>query len=106
MKWFDRWFMKKSRQAWEDSHACEPERPSLGPNKYATIGRNPVNKSIELQSRGMTFTIYPANGGHILEYNVYDEQKDRHVNGLHIITSDQDMGQAISHAYTLESLKR
>jgi hypothetical protein len=106
MKWFDRWFLKKYRRARQECDECEPEQPR--PNKYAnaTLGRNSVSKGVDLQSRGMTFTIYPANGGHILEYSNYDEKTDRHNNGLHIITSEQDMGQAISHAYTLESLKR
>jgi hypothetical protein len=58
-----------------------------------------------LESRGMSFTIYTASGGHILEYNSYDEKSDRSINNLYIITSDQDLGQAIAHAITIELLR-
>jgi hypothetical protein len=61
----------------------------------------------QLDSRnGMSFTIHQANGGYVLEYSSYDEKTDRHNNNLHIITSDQDMGQGIAHVITLEMLRK
>jgi hypothetical protein len=54
----------------------------------------------------MSFTIHQANGGYVLEYSSYDEKTDRHNNNLHIITSDQDMGQGIAHIITLEMLRK
>jgi hypothetical protein len=54
----------------------------------------------------MSFTIYQASGGHILEYSSYDEKSDRHTNALHIITSEQDLGQGIAHIITIEMLRK
>jgi hypothetical protein len=54
----------------------------------------------------MSFTIYTASGGHILEFSSYDEKNDRHNQALHIIPSDTDMGQGIAHIITLEMLRK
>jgi hypothetical protein len=47
-----------------------------------------------------------ANGGYVLEYSTYNDKTDRHDNTLHIIPSDQDMGQGIAHIITLEMLRK
>jgi hypothetical protein len=75
-----------------------PERAS---SKNSVISRGRT-----LDSRGMSFTIYQASGGHILEYSSYDEKSDRHTNALHIITSEQDLGQGIAHIITIEMLRK
>jgi hypothetical protein len=54
----------------------------------------------------MSFTIHQANGGYVLEYTMYDEKTDRHNNTLHIIGSDQDLGQGIAHVITIEMLRK
>ena len=74
-----------------------------------TSGRkhNLISRGSQLDNRnGMSFTIHQANGGYVLEYSSYDEKTDRHNNNLHIITSDQDMGQGIAHIITLEMLRK
>ena len=74
-----------------------------------TSGRkhNLISRGSQIDSRnGMSFTIHQANGGYVLEYSSYDEKTDRHNNNLHIITSDQDMGQGIAHIITLEMLRK
>ena len=65
-----------------------------------------VSRGSHFDSRGMSFTIHMANGGYVLEYSSYDEKTDRHNHNLHIITSDQDMGQGIAHIITLEMLRK
>ena len=68
--------------------------------------RNVLVKGSHLDSRGMSFTIHQASGGYVLEYAVYDDKTDRHNHNLHIIPSDQDMGQGIAHIITLEMLRK
>ena len=58
------------------------------------------------QSNGMNFTIHSANGGYVMEYNSYDPRTDERQVSLHIITSDQDLGQSIAHIITLEMLRK
>jgi hypothetical protein len=58
------------------------------------------------QSNGMNFAIHSANGGYVMEYNSYDPRTDERQVSLHIITSDQDLGQGIAHIITLEMLRK
>ena len=58
------------------------------------------------QPNGMNFTIHSANGGYVMEYNKYDPRTDERNSALHIITSDQDLGQGIAHIITLEMLRK
>jgi hypothetical protein len=69
-------------------------------------GRPLISRGSQLDSRGMNFTIHMANGGYVLEYSSYNEKTDRHDNTLHIINSDQDLGQGIAHVITLEMLRK
>lgn len=71
-----------------------------------STAKNAVSRGRTLDSRGMSFTIYTASGGHILEYTSYDEKTDRHHQALHVIHPDQDLGQGISHIITLEMLRK
>ena len=59
-----------------------------------------------LDCRGMGFTIYQAVGGNIMEYSYYDEKNDKHEHRLHIIPSEQDLGEGISHIITYEMLRK
>ena len=68
--------------------------------------RGVLVRGSSLDSRGMSFTIHQASGGYVLEYSAYDDKTDRHNHNLHIIPSDQDMGQGIAHIITLEMLRK
>ena len=106
MQWLDKWLAKRAKRgsdlinrAYMDAEASkEAETISVGPGD-SIKGSSP-------RSQGMNFTVYPANGGHVLEYNYYDPKTDRHNNSLHLINADQNMGDVIGHAITLEMLKR
>jgi hypothetical protein len=66
-----------------------------------------ISRGSSIDSRnGMSFTIHQANGGYVMEYSSYDEKTDRNSHNLHIITSDQDLGQGIAHIITLEMLRK
>jgi len=69
-------------------------------------GRLGTVNSRTFETRGMGFTIYQAVGGNVMEYSSYDEKKDTHETRLHIIPSDQDLGEGISHIITYEMLRK
>jgi hypothetical protein len=99
-KWFDNWFAKKCKEAWENSRndSGQDIMVSAKNSVVSTRGRS-------IDGRGMNFTIHSANGGYVMEYSKYDEKTDRNTNTLHIINSDQDLGQGIAHVITLEMLR-
>ena len=108
MKWFDNWFLKKVHWA-----RNIPEEDHVGPDIIMTgskrqnrgIGIHP-RESTELESRGVSFNLYSANGGHVVELRHYDEKSDRMKNALHIVPHDKDLGEALNHIITYEALKR
>lgn len=110
MKWFNKWLAKRAKNGFALMLNDESETQcAVGPSNNTGIAigyANQVKSSSSPGGYGMNFTVYPANGGHVLEYQYYDQKADRHTNSLHIVTADQDLGQVIGHAITLEMLKR
>lgn len=101
---FKRWMLKAVKEA------VDAERQGVNligaqdiSSKSLRIGREPV--SIDQPERAIQFTVYVANGGRVVETRRYDRHKDRHTNGLYVITSDQDFGREIDKIITMESLK-
>ena len=58
-----------------------------------------------LSTEPLRLSVYRANGGTIVETRIYDRQKDRNTNQLHIVGHDQDLGQSLSKIITMESLR-
>ena len=113
MKWFDKWFAKKCKQAWEDSqNGTEDRDESKYPNIGLATGRPSRRNTLtvkgddSLHSRGTSFTLYNANGGTVVELRDYDPLNDRHNNVLYVISSDKDLGEQLGHIVTMEALKR
>ena len=65
-----------------------------------------VRSDTTIGAQGMTFTLYSASGGHIVEYRSYDNKSDERINNLHIITNDQDIGERIGQIVTMELLRK
>ena len=99
MKWFDKWFKNKCIEAWNNRH----DEPEVAPSIH---GKNLTVRSAQsIDSPGMNFTVYRANGGHVIETRVYDRHKDRNNMGLHVITDDKDLGDEIGKIITFENLR-
>ena len=58
-----------------------------------------------IDSSGFNLRVYKASGGTVIETNVYDRVKDRHHNGLYVITDDKDLGAELSKIITMENLR-
>ena len=58
-----------------------------------------------LSTEPMRLSIYRANGGMIVETRVYDRQKDRSQNQLHIVSHDEELGRSLAKIITMESLR-
>jgi hypothetical protein len=75
--------------------------PDASPNEIR-IDEDSIQISRETSVR---FEIHQAAGGRVVQTRRYDRQKDRHAEGLYIITPDQDFGREIDKIITMESLK-
>jgi hypothetical protein len=93
MKWFDQWFAKKCKQAWDSSR------------ENSMVEVTPIQKSSRVETeRTMTLNVTKASGGWVIEHRQYDRHKDRNNNSVHIITDDKDLGEEIGKIITFESL--
>lgn len=98
---FKRWLRNQVKNAWDQ------EREEMNSIKLAKAGLQigPSTRQID-SDKGIRFQVYKANGGFVVETGFYDRVKDRHLNSLHIITDDKDLGQEIGKIITMESLKQ
>ena len=112
MKWFDKWFRNKCKQAWESvdddqgyviEELIDNSRPRGLRGKLHTVTSNDVRTP---NANGANFILYPATGGNILEVRIYDEKIGDNHTSLHIIPTDQDLGESIGKIITIEALKR
>lgn len=112
MKWFDDWFAKKCKQAWERAQQPDEKEevnypvPRMRSRKSSGLAIGGSTDSTELQSSSTTFKLYQANGGTVIELRHYNDARDQWETSLHVISKDQDLGKAIEHIITYEALKR
>ena len=101
MKWYDKWIMNRAERIM--SKQKEEKEMSYGQVavKQARLGVDHGG----LDSPAVRFKMFKASGGTIIETQIYDERKDRHVNGLYVITNDKNIGEEINKILTMESLK-
>lgn len=91
MGWFRKKFNSWVRQAWED--ARDTSEVAIKSHDSIT-GKSSVR-----------FTVYAAQGGHIIEYYKQDRYKENDGPELVIVNGDQTIGQAVEHILTMEALK-
>ena len=61
--------------------------------------------STELDGEPIRFNIFRANGGTVVQTHIYDRQKDRSFQQLHIIGHDQNLGECLNKIITMEALR-
>jgi hypothetical protein len=98
MNWFDKWFAKKCKQAWENKNRLE--EGSMKMNSVLQVERS----RSEGEGR-ITFELSSAVGGKILNVRHYDERKDRHETQTYVIPSGEDIGERVAKIVNLEMFK-
>ena len=103
MKWFDNWFRRKCKEAWETRNV---ETPSI--SHYASqgmiIGTTPTRSGLD--SNGLNLNIYGADGGTVLEFRHYDASKDRSDYALHVISQSENFEERVANAITMEMMRK
>jgi hypothetical protein len=97
MNLFKKWFANMCREAWENT-----SEDRIRGNSDKAVE---VSASQSIDSNGIRFTIYKADGGHVVETRTYDKHHDSQTS-LYIISQDQNLGDRIAHILTYEAIKR
>ena len=92
MKWFDKWFAKQAKKAWE-AERNNNERNYVGDTIKS--GRLGIADQ-RIDAVGINMKLHVANGGYIIEFQRWDNVKDRHFNELHVINDSENLGERLS----------
>ena len=97
MKWIKNKVIQWIREDWDAEYQQ---------NKESGIG---ILSSREMERPEsdpiLSFRIYSAENGQVLEFNSYDRVKDRHRNSVYIINKDEDIAEKVAKCVTLETMK-
>jgi len=97
IKWFKKKFKQWSIEAWNSAQEKEVVVSSgMGLIEGNSLRSEPV----------LTFTIYNAIGGKLVEFRYHDRKNDRISTQMYIIGKDEDFGEKIAKIATLETLKQ
>ena len=96
-----RWLLRSLKNAVEKERE-DHEMNSIKVPRGLQIGTGPSLDS----DKGIRFQVYKATGGFVVETTMYDRRQDRHMNSIHIITDEQDLGQQLGKIITMETLKQ
>ena len=106
MKWFDRWFYKQAKKAWENKNQYDSENLVKERDyKMGTVGVAQIERSRSEGEGRISFELSSAVGGRILNVRHYDERKDRHETQTYVIPSGQDVGERVAKIVNLELIK-
>ena len=94
MSWFKRKFAQWSREAWESARGDKAVFINAADTEH-----RPDDDPI------LTFRIFSAANGQILEFRRYDRKSDRNTNTTYIIEKDKDIGDYVNKCLTLELMK-
>jgi hypothetical protein len=99
MKWFDRWFVRKCKWAWETAqkNRDDLDRPEV---------RQLIEKDDAPWNDGLRINVKKVIGGSIVSFRTYDRVKDRSDERHYIITDEQDFNSELGKMITLESMRQ
>jgi len=96
-----RWLKRRLRNWLNNDDGPEDAYVTSKSRRNTLVARD----SHELDGEPIRFNIFRANGGTVVQTHVYDRQKDRTLQQLHIVGHDQDIGESLSKIITMESLR-
>ena len=106
MKWFDKWFIRKSKWAWQNKHFIDPDgdypqEAIASSNRIQAIEDDPHDLN-----DGLRINLKKVIGGSLVTFKSYDRKLDRSENKTYIITSEQDFNTELAKIITMESMRQ
>mgnify|MGYP006276936583 FL=1 len=98
MKWFDEWFYRKSKWAWNRDRD-EAKVPS-------PVGLATAEEDLHRLNDGISFHIKTVIGGRLVTVRSYDNRTDRSDHRTYVITDEQEFDHELGKIITLESMRR
>jgi hypothetical protein len=104
MRWFDQWFVRKCRWAWENKDVV----PQDITEEQATrrLGMQLVEREDNNWGDGLRINVRKVIGGFVISFRTYDRIKDRSDERHYIITDEQDFNSELGKMITMESMRQ
>jgi hypothetical protein len=99
MNWFKRMIVKWVREDWDSVRMDRAEQHAIN-----TISSKSHGRYVDADPT-LSFKVYNAIGGKVVEFSRYDRKTDRHDHSIYVIGKDDDFGDKIAKIATLETLK-
>jgi hypothetical protein len=106
MKWFDQWFVRKCKWAWENRDIADVA-------ESLNAIRSSSTKHLVLQEEdsspwndGLRINVKKMIGGYVVSFRYYDRVKDRSDDRNYIITDEQDFNAELGKMITMESMRQ
>jgi len=109
MKWFDSWIQRcynRARSRDENQSIMLDDSPKLSRNGKTGIGKVMRRVEHNYDDRSViTFKVFGANGGMIVETNRYDEKRDTEAIGRYVISDDANLVESLGKIVSMEYLR-
>jgi hypothetical protein len=104
MKWFDQWFVRKCRWAWDNRDIADVAKSprAMTSTKHLVFQEedsSPWNDGLRINVKKMI-------GGYVVSFCYYDRIKDRSDDRNYIITDEQDFNAELGKMITMESMRQ
>jgi len=100
MQWFDQWFARKCKWAWENKSIIERD---------VEVPLTLQGQAIEESSSwgdGLRMNVRKVIGGFVISFRTYDRKNDRSDERHYIITDEQDFNVELGKMITMESMRQ
>lgn len=109
MKWFDSFIQRcYNRASWRDEEQdiILDDGPRRGRGRLSPVSSGNRRVEHNYSDRSViTFKVFGANGGMIVETNRYDEKMDTESIGRYVISEDADLVESLGKIVSMEYLK-
>lgn len=109
MKWFDSFIQRcVNRAHHRDMNQSIELDDSPKRNRLGRGGLTPVGRRVEHNYNDrsvITFKVFGANGGMIVETNRYDEKMDTEAISRYVISEDADLSDSLGKIVTMEYMR-
>ena len=103
MRWFDQWFVRKCRWAWDNRDIADV---AVSPRALNSTKPMVLEEDSAPWSDGLRITIKKMIGGSVISFRTYDRTKDRSDERHYIITDEQDFNSELGKMITMESMRQ
>lgn len=109
MKWLDSWIQRcynRARSRDENQSIMLDESPKRGRSRLSPVSSSSRRVEHNYDDESViTFKVYGANGGKIVETSRYDDKKDTEGIRRYVIGEDADLAESLGKIVTLEYLR-